>query len=269
MRLIPTFAGIALLLSAVTMPTEASARCRTIVVGGPMVRIIAPCIPVPPPVVVRVHPAPTPPPPPPPPAQPMETDPCPPPPAPPAQVEKEVAPRLGFVTLGMFMEGTMFKDGGLGGGSFYAQLRVSRALHLYGSLGAAGSCTNCNEDDLNRVDLKTTFGLQYYFLATRRFSPYLRGTLAYQSVRYKDPQQPDAEPVLRARQFGVEFAAGLELKVTHWLILGADVAYLGLKRVGEHEDVEGPLPTNAGQGVPTVNEFDHGATFRLNAAIRF
>jgi hypothetical protein len=185
-------------------------------------------------------------------------------------VEQQEGPDLGFVTLGMFAEGTMFKDGGLGGASFYAQLRVSRALHLYGSLGGAGSCTNCNENDLQRADLKTTFGLQYYFLAAHRFSPYLRGTLVYQSVSYKDPNLgEEADPVLRTEQFGAEFAAGLEWKVTSWLILGADVAYIGLKRVGEAEDLEGPLPANAGQGVPTVNNFDHGATFRLNVAIRF
>ncbi|MDY0003300.1 MAG: hypothetical protein RBU30_18525, partial [Polyangia bacterium] len=81
----------------------------------------------------------------------------------------------------------MYKSGGMGGGALFAQLRVSRALHLYGSVGLNGSCTNCNANDPSRLDLKTTVGLQYYFLSHSRFAPFLRGSLVYQAVNFKDP----------------------------------------------------------------------------------
>ncbi len=264
MRTLRIAASLAVVLASLTWSDSASAQCRTLVVGGPRVQVIAPCMPAPPPVVVRVVPVPAPPTPPPPP---VAEQPCPAPPPPPVVHRRYRRPQL--FTLGMFAEGTMFKDGGLGGGAVYAQLRVSRALHLYASFGANASCTNCHPNDPNRVDLKTTFGLQYYFLHNRMFSPYLRGTMVYQAVNFHDPNDPEGTPLYKANQLGVEAAAGLEWKVTRWLILGADVAYIGLKRMGDDGSEDTTIPVNAGKGVATVNNFDNGATFRFNLAIRF
>jgi hypothetical protein len=161
----------------------------------------------------------------------------------------------------------MYKNGGLGGAAVFAQLRVGRAWHLYGSLGVNGSCTNCNANDPTRVDLKGTLGLQYYLMPHSRFAPYFRGSLVYQSVSFQDPNDTEAEPLARASQLGGELAAGLEWRLLRWLVLGADVAYVGLKRLGDEH--EGAIPVVSGKGVPTVNSFDHGATFRFNIAIRF
>lgn len=250
---------------AFLFPTQAHAQCRRIVVRGPRVTVVSPCL-APPPVYVRVVPAPPPPPavPAPPPVVVQPVAPCPAPPPPPVRVRRRHHFRL--FTVGLLTEGTLFKDGGLGGGGVYAQIRLSRSLHLFGSVGANASCTTCHPNDPQRVDLKSTLGLQYYFLPFRRFSPYLRGSLVYQSVQFQDPKQENLD-LGSINQLGVEVAAGLELRITRWLILGGDVAYLGLKRL-DHE-VDGPTPSGAPKGLATVNDFDHGATFRLNLAIRF
>lgn len=290
MRATQILASLVFLASTVIAPTRADAQCVTITTGGPRVRVIGACLHpappvfirtrvvsspvvvlpapppiaiVPPPPVVVVQPAPPPPPPPPVMVYPVAPE----PPPMPTPVVHHAMPRPQIFTLGMFVEGTMFKDGGLGGGGLYAQIRVGRALHLFGSLGAAGSCTNCSPDDLHRVDLKTTFGLQYYFANHARFAPYLRGSLVYQSVSFQDPNDTRGEAKLQTSQFGTELAAGFELRLLRWLVLSTDVAYIGLKRIGDEH--EGAIPIDAGKGVATVNNFDHGATFRLNAAIRF
>jgi outer membrane protein W len=117
------------------------------------------------------------------------------------------------------------------------------------------------------LDLKTTVGLQYYFLSHSRFAPFLRGSLVYQAVNFKDPNDPEAEAIARTSQLGGELAAGLEWRAFRWLVFGADVAYVGLKRLGE--DQEGAIPMDVGKGVPTVGGFEHGATFRFSMALRF
>lgn len=262
--------GFAVSLAAVSLaflvPTQAHAQCRRIMVRGPRVTVVSPCL-APPPVYVRVVPAPPPPPavPAPPPVVVQPVAPAAPPP-PPVRVRRRFHPRL--FTVGLLTEGTLFKDGGLGGGGVYAQIRLGRALHLFGSVGANASCTNCHPNDPTRVDLKTTLGLQYYFVPFRRFSPYMRGSMVYQQVHFQDPNQANEE-IASAQQLGVEVAAGLELKITRWLILGADVAYIGLKRVDVDGGAAPSIPEGAPKGVATVNDFDHGATFRLNLALRF
>lgn len=289
MRVISSLSILVFLSTALLAPSRADAQCRTIIVRGPRVRVIAPCLVPRAPVVVQVVPGQPPPPPywagqpapvyaPPPPPPPPPAPPAPPPPVmvqpapaysppPPVPTHYRSFVRPQLFTLGMFAEGALYKKGGMGGAAFYAQLRMGRAWHLFGSLGANGSCTNCNADDPNRIDLKGTLGLQYYFMENSRFAPYLRGSLVYQSVSFKDPNDPEADALARTSQLGGELAAGLEWRALRWLVLGADVAYVGLKRLGD--DQEGAIPADMGKGVPAVNSFDHGATFRMSIALRF
>lgn len=283
MRHVKTAAIAILMALTLALPTRAEAQCPTGVVvgvpridvsfppvlrvriGGPVVRVIGPCVP-PPPLVVRVVPAPPPPPPPPPVVQPIE---CP----PPVAVQRRV-PRPRLFTIGLFTEGTFFKEGAMAGAGLYAQLRLTRGLHLLGSIGAAASCSACNPDDLQRTDLKTTLGLQWYFVRRFRLAPYLRGSLVYQRVAFHDPNGSDDVAEYNAHQVGFETALGLEWRITRWLVLGADVAYLGLKHAAEREAhtaaADGlSVPSREIPGVPRVNDFDHGASFRLNLALRF
>ena len=141
MRAIPTLSTLIILASASWAPSSATAQCRTIIVRGPRVRVIAPCLvpraplvvhvvpgyPMPPPPVM-VPPAPVyappPPPPPPPPEPPVMVQPMPPapPPMPPTEpvvYRPYLCPQL--FTLGTFVEGSMYKDGGMGGADLFNQ----------------------------------------------------------------------------------------------------------------------------------------------------
>jgi hypothetical protein len=174
-------------------------------------------------------------------------------------------------TAGMYGEGTMYRKGGMGGGGVWAQLRLGRALHLYGSIGASGSCTSCNPDDLKRADLRTSLGLQYYFLNHRRWAPFVRGSILYQQATFRDPTSASTEAVYRASQVGAELALGLEWRIAPWLALTGDIAYHGLSKVG-HNDVTAQsetIPPVEIPGLAGVNKFDSAFNVRFGAAIRF
>ncbi len=282
MRLITYSAIFGFLVMSVAAPSDADAQCRRRVIVGPGVTVVGPCQPTPPPVVV-VQPAPpapppaaAPPPPPPPPATSTVVRPVIPCDAPPPRrVYRRRYRRVQLFTLGLYGEGTMFKKGGMGGGGFYAQLRLGRGLELYGSVGASGSCTHCNEDNYRRTDLRTSLGLQYYMARKHwRFKPFVRGTIVYQSVTYRDPlMDHEGSPVLKEGQIGGELALGLEWRPLRWLSFSADIAYLGLSRINKGDDDISPqqslLDQNRMGGVPTVSKTENGVNFRFSAAIRF
>lgn len=277
MRLVTYPAIFGFLVITLAAPSEADAQCRRRVIVGPGVTVVGPCQPLPPPAVV-VTPTPPPPPPtaapPPPPPPPVvqQADPC--DVAPPPRVRRRYR-RVRLFTMGLYGEGTMFKKGGMGGGGFYAQLRVGRALHLYGSLGASGSCTQCDPDNYRRTDIRTSFGLQWYMARRHwRLQPFLRGTLVYNSVKYRDPLLMDEDnTVSKENQFGGELAVGLEWRPLRWLTFSADIAYLGLSRMGRDDDdvvtQQSLLTESRMNGVPTVNKSEHGVNFRFSAALRF
>lgn len=274
MRLVTYPAIFGFLVITLAAPSKADAQCRRRVIVGPGVTVVGPCQPPPPTVVVTPTPPPPPaeaaPPPPPPPTVQQPAAPC--DVAPPPQVRRRYR-RVRLFTMGLYGEGTMFKKGGMGGGGFYAQLRVGRTMHLYGSVGGSGSCTTCNEDNYRRTDIRTSFGLQWY-LARRnwRIQPFLRGTLVYQSVTYRDPLMEEAGSILKQNQFGVEMAFGLEWRPLRWLTFSADIAYLGLARMGDNEDMttqQALLDESRMGGVPTVAKTEHGVNFRFSAALRF
>jgi len=279
MRLITYPAIFGFLVIALAAPSEADAQCRRRVIVGPGVTVVGPCLPLPPPVVV-VQPVPPPPPP-------AAAPPPPPPPSPKATVVAPVVPcdvppprvyrrryrRVRLFTLGLYGEGTMYKTGGMGGAGFYAQLKLGRGLHLYGSVGGSASCTHCNEDNYRRTDLRTSIGLQYYMSRRRwRLKPFIRGTVVYQAVSFRDPLLEEAGSILKESQVGGELALGLEWRPLRWLTFAADVAYLGLSRVGHEDEVitqQVLLNESRMKGVPTVNKTEHGVNFRFTAAIRF
>ncbi|MFH2006339.1 MAG: hypothetical protein ABI333_07125 [bacterium] len=282
MRLIKYAAILGFLTAATIVPSEVSAQCRRGVIIGPQITVIGPCAPSIPPPPVYVQPVP--PPPPPPEAAPPPPPAAAPPPPPPVAMQQQpcVSPppyrpyrryrRVRAVTLGLYGEGTMFKDGGLGGGGFYAQIRLARKLHLYGSLGGNVSCTSCQDDGLKRTDVKTTLGLQYYFVPQRyRFTPFVRGSFVYQNVTFRDDVSEGDRPRAKADQIGGEFAFGLEWRPIPWLIFSGDIAYIGLTRIKNDDDaIQGDsVPANAPRGVPAVNKSDHGAVVRFGIAIRF
>ncbi len=57
---------------------------------------------------------------------------------PPRRVYRRRYRRVRLFTLGIYGEGTMFKKGGMGGAGIYAQLKLGRNLHVYGSVGGLG-----------------------------------------------------------------------------------------------------------------------------------
>lgn len=274
MRLVTYPAIIAFLVIGLASPPEADAQCRRRVIVGPGVTVVGPCQPPPPAVVVTPTPPPppataAPPPPPPPPNTNVAPAPCDVPPPP--RVRRRYR-RVRLFTMGLYGEGTMFKKGGMGGGGFYAQLRLGRAFHLYGSVGASGSCTTCDPDNYQRTDIRTSFGLQWYMARRNwKLQPFFRGTLVHQAVKYRDPLL-DEGSILKQNQFGVEVAFGLEWRPLRWLTFSADVAYLGLARVGGDDDInpqQAILNDSRMGGVPTVDKTEHGANFRFSAALRF
>ncbi len=285
MRLITYPAIVAFLVIGLVSPSEADAQCRRGVIVGPGITVVGPCLPPPifvvrplPPPVVVVQPLPPPPPPaaapPPPPPSPQATVVAPVVPcyAPPARVYRPRYRRVRLFTVGMYGEGTMFSKGGMGGAGLYAQLKVGRGLHLYGSVGGSSSCTSCDPDNYRRSDLKTSLGLQYYMSRRNwRIKPFIRGSIVYQAVNFRDPMSFDNDSILKESQVGGELALGLEWRPLSWLVFGADVAYLGLSRVGNDEFVtqQVVLDQNRMDGVPTVNKNEHGVNFRFTAAIRF
>ncbi len=281
MRLITYSAIFGFLVISLASSDQAQAQCRRHVIVGPGVTVVGPCQPVPPPVVVQ----PAPPAPPAPPA----AAPPPPPPPPSATVVKPVVPcdyppprrvrrlryrRVRLFTMGLYGEGTLFNKGGMGGTGFYAQLKLMRSFHLYGSVGVSGSCTQCNENNYTRVDVRSSVGLQYYIARPSwRLRPFVRGSLVYQAVTYRDPTAADeSRPVLKGNQLGGELALGLEWRPLRWLIFSADIAYLGLSRM---DDAGGSnlqqqlLQESRMGGVPTLNKEEHGVNFRFGAALRF
>ncbi len=279
MRLITYPAILGFLVIGLASPSDADAQCRRHVIVGPGVTVVGPCQPLPPPVVV-VQPLPPPPPPaaappPPPPPSPQATvvQPVVPCDAPPARVYRRRYRRVRLFTLGIYGEGTMFSKGGMGGAGLYAQLKMGRGLHLYGSVGGSSSCTSCNENNYRRSDLKTSLGLQYY-MARRgwRLKPFIRGTIVYQAVSFRDPlMQDDVGAVLNESQVGGELAVGLEWRPLKWLTFGADIAYLGLSRVSKDDITTQQVVLDQSRmgGVPTVRKSENGVNFRFTAAIRF
>lgn len=276
MRLITYPAIVAFLVIGLASPSDAEAQCGRQVIRGPGVTVIGPCQPLPPPVVV-VQPLPPPPPPvaaPPPPPPPTTTVispvvPCDTPP--PRRVYRRSYRRVRLFTLGIYGEGTMFKKGGMGGAGFYAQLKLGRNLHVYGSVGGSASCTSCDEDNYRRTDLRTSIGLQYYMARSHwRLKPFVRGTVVYQAVSFKDPLMEEEGSILKESQVGGELALGLEWRPLSWLTFGADVAYLGLSRVSKGEDhTQVILNERRMNGVPGVGKTENGVNFRFTAAIRF
>lgn len=280
MRLITYSAIFSFLVIGLAAPDQADAQCRRRVIVGPGVTVVGPCQPLLPPPVVVVQPLPPPPAPtvapPPPPPIPQVTVirpvvPC---DVPPARVYRPRYRRLRLFTLGLYGEGTMFKDGGMGGAGFYAQLKLGRNLHIYGSVGGSTSCTSCSEDNYRRTDLKTSIGLQYYMSRHHwRLKPFVRGTVVYQAVSFRDPlMDQEAGAVLKESQIGGELALGLEWRPLRWLIFSADIAYLGLSRVGNDNDIttqQVVLHESRMRGVPSVGKSQNGVNFRFTAAIHF